>query len=188
MWQPATRTEWYRLLTLSVALAIIGTSALAIGVTTADAQTSIDGFDVTGVDRTVDGDVSDVTVAADVDYTHDVADADRRVVKLQVGPSASALTTVDYVNVRDVAGQDSGTVSLSGSALDHEDLTASDVNPALAESQTTEIVVGATVEVTRSNDETVTDTVTDTVTISLTDDAELTASVGGSGSVSVTTE
>jgi len=186
-WRPTTRKEWYKLGVVTLWLSVIGVTALMVGAMSADAQTSVGGFTVDDVNRTVSGNVSDVTVSSDITYNHDVPDAERRIIRLQIGTSSDDLETIGYRNTRDVAGTDSGTVTLSGSALEHSGVSAADVDPALADSETTTLVVAANITVYRSNGETVTNTATDTVTLTLSDDNELSAEVGGSGSVSVST-
>jgi len=187
-WQPATRRQVYRLGIIALTLALVGTGALAVATTTAGAQTSLDmgTMDVADVNRSVSGDVSDATISADLAYSHNVPDAERRVVKLKAGPSKTDLETIDYVNERDITGTDSGTVTLSGSVLDSS-LTADEIDPALAATNEAEVVVQAEIEVTRANGETVTKTVTDTATLRLTDDEKLTASIGGDGDLTVET-
>lgn len=188
-WQPATRRQWYRLGIVAAALALVGAGALTIATTTADAQTDLrlDSLAVDDVNQTVDGEVSGLTLAADVDYSHEVPDATRRVVTLKVGPSEGDLSTVDYRNARDPAGTDSGTVALEGNVFDATDLSPDDVAPATASTETTELVVAAEIEIQRANGKAVTRTVTDTVTLELHDDATLSASVGGTGTVTVET-
>jgi len=155
---------------------------------TVEADIAVGSLSVADVNRTVNGNVSDVTLSTDLAYEHDVPDADRRVLKLKVGPSADNLETVAFRNDRDVAGTDSGTVILSGSVLDHTEWTAGDMDPALAATKTTELTVQAEIEITRANGQTVTDTVTDTVTVTLHDGSELTAAIGGDGTLTVETD
>jgi hypothetical protein len=107
---------------------------------------------------------------------------------LKVGPSKDDLTLVDYQQQRDPSGSASGTVTLSGSVLEHDTYTTESFQPAVASTSTREIVVQAVIEIQRSGGDAVTHTVTDTATIRLTDDAELTATVGGTGVVSVETD
>jgi len=188
-WQPATRTEWYRLAAAAAALAIIGAGALVGATATADAQTDIrlDGLDIAGVNQTTNGDVSAVGLSADVGYRHDVPDATRRVVTLKVGTSNNTLETLDYRNTRDPTGADSGSVTLSGDVLDATDLTAADVTPATASSATTELIVVADLRIERANGQAIERTVRDTVTVRLHDGTDLSASVGGAGVVTVET-
>jgi len=188
-WQPAARRRLYRLGIITLVLALIGVGALGIATTSAGAESTLDmtGLDVADVNRTVSGDVSDVTLSVDLSYSHEVPDATRRVIKIQVGPDKDSLTTLDYINEQDMAGTDSGTVTLSGSILDAQGLTASEIDPALASTNETQVVVQAEIEITRSNGETVTETVTDTATLRLTDGGNLTASIGGSGEFTVET-
>lgn len=179
----------YRLLAIMIGLTFVVGGAITAATMPATGQTNVEmgEFRVGDVNETVDGDVSDVTLAADLSYQHDVPDATRRLVKLKVGPDEDNLETVAFVQDDDPSGQDSGTVTLSGSLTDTSAFDAADFDPALAESQTREVVVAATIEVRRANGDPVTTTVTDTVTVTLHDGATLSATVGGSGSIDVAT-
>lgn len=179
----------YRLLAIMIGLTLVVGGAITAATMPATGQTNVEmgEFRVGDVNETVDGDVSDVTLAADLAYQHDVPDATRRLVKLKVGPDEDNLETVAFVQDDDPSGQDSGTVTLSGSLTDTSAFDAADFDPALAESQTREVVVAATIEVRRANGDPVTTTVTDTVTVTLHDGATLSATVGGSGSINVAT-
>jgi len=189
-WQPATRQQMYRLALLSLALAVVGASAIAVAATSADGQTSVemDGLDVADVNRTISGNVTDVTLSADLSYSHDIADTEQRIIKLKAGPSEEELSTISYVVARDAPGTDSGTVTLTGSLLEADGLTASDLDPALASTNETDVVVQAVVEIERADGEVVRRTVMDTAVIRLTDDGELAVSIGGSGGFSVKTD
>jgi cytoskeletal protein RodZ len=188
-WQPATRQEWYRLGLVAVALALVGAGALTVATTQAQAQTdlALDGLAVDDVNQTVDGEVSALTLTADVDYQHEVPDATRRVVRLKVGTSADDMETVAYRNHADADGTASGTVTLSGSVFDATTLSPADVTPPVAGSETTTLYVAAELELQRQNGETVTETATDTVTVTLHNGTSLTAEVGGTGTVTVET-
>jgi len=188
-WQPATRRTVYRLAIITAALGLVGMGALTVATTGAGAQADVgvDGLTVPDVNRTVSGNVSDVRLAADLTYSHDVADADRRIVKLQVGPNADNLKTIGYVNQRDPNAKASGTVTLEGSVLEHAAFAAGDVDPERAGTTNTTMVVRAVIEIHRPNGETVTASATDTATLTLTDDADLTATINGSGALTVET-
>jgi len=189
-WQPATRKRVHRLTIIAVILTVVGTGALFVSASTATAQADVgvDGLSVSSVDETVDGNVSDVTLAADLTYQHDIPDATQRIVKLKVGPSADNLETIAYRVDREPNGNASGTATLSGSVLDHAALSAADFDPALATTKDTQVVVQTIIEVERANGETVTANATDTATLTLTDSGELTATVGGTGTLTVTTD
>jgi hypothetical protein len=189
-WQPASRRQWYRLGAVAFGLALLGAGALTVATTTADAQTTltVDSLDVAGTNQTVDGDVTDATLSTTLDYQVDVPDAERRTVRLKAGPSRGALELVDYQTESVTDGAASGSVTLDGSLTDHPQISAADINPAVAATETTEVVVQAEIEVQRENGETVTDTRTDTVTLSLTDGTELEAAIGGSGAVTIETD
>lgn len=184
-------SKWSRRrIILAAAFAIgFGATIFLLGTPTASAGTTADlgGLEVDGVNKTVDGNVSDVTLNTSMNYEYDVPDATQRVIKLKVGPNEGDLETIDYVVEQDPSGSVSGSVSLSGSVLEHAELSASDVNPALASSEETEFVVEVSMEVTRANGEVVTREVSDTVVVRLRDGASLEASLGGSGSVTVET-
>lgn len=156
---------------------------------TPDAQASMqmDGLSVADTNETVSGNVTDVQLHADLSYQHDVPDAERRLVSLKVGPTRDDLTLLDYTQTRGPEGSASGTVALSGSLLQHDRFSAEDFDPDVASTSSREIVVRAVIEVQRAGGDAVVHTVTDTATVTLTDDAELTATIGGSGSVSVET-
>jgi hypothetical protein len=170
------------LLTLGIAGAFIAPSSPA------EASMQMDGLSIADENKTVSGNVTGVTLDADLSYQHEVPDAERRIVKLKVGPSKDDLTLVDYQQQRDPSGTASGTVTLSGSVLEHEAFSAEVFQPGVASTSAREIVVRAVVEVQRSGGDAVTHTVTDTATIRLTDDAELSAEVGGTGVVSVSSD
>jgi hypothetical protein len=169
-------------LTLGIAGAFVAPSSPA------QASMQMDGLSIADENKTVSGNVTAVTLDADLSYQHEVPDAERRIVKLKVGPSKDDLTLVDYQQQRDPSGTASGTVTLSGSVLEHEAFSAEVFQPGVASTSAREIVVQAVVEVQRSGGDAVTHTVTDTATVRLTDDAELSAAVGGTGVVSVETD
>lgn len=183
------RTQALRLVAAAAfALAFSATLLLATPPTaTAQADLALDGLSVADVEQTVDGNVTDVTVAADLDYSHDVPDASQRVVKLQVAPEGGTYETIDYLVTQDPTGNTTGEVALSGSVFDHGDLDAADVDPPLAGTAETTIEVRALVEVDRATGETVVANATDTATLTLTDGASLSAQIGGTGTLTVTT-
>ena len=177
----------YRLLTIAAVAVVLAAGGLAYTTHTAQGQASatLGELRIADVNETAQGNVSDLRVSTSVAYEYDVPDATRYIVKLKAGPSESELTTIDYVQTSTEQGSGSGTVDLDASLLSADGLSARDFEPPLAESASTEAVVAAEVEVRRANGEPVTHTVTDTVTVTIHDDASLTASVGGSGSIDV---
>jgi len=181
------RKQVYRAVVILVAVGITIASLAALTPTTDAAEVSVDSLDVADHEQTVTGDVTDGGLSATLSYDHDVADAERRIVKLKAGPSESELELVDYRQARDPQPKASGTVELSGSLVELSGFSASDFEPPLAHTASQEIVVQAVVEVQRENGEPVVHTVTDTATIRLTDDAELTATIGGTGGFEVDT-
>jgi len=191
-WQPPTPKQWHR---VGLAAAVTVTLLLAGGLTASfvtestaqQTEAELSEWSVDDVNRTLDGDLSDLDLTADVEYQYDVEDADRRLVKLAVGPTKNKTETITFEYDREPAPQGAGTVTLTESILSAESLDAEMFRPALAESNTTEIVVGAGLEIQRANGETVTSWAYDRVEIMLTDDATLTASVGGTGNVTVQT-
>lgn len=189
-WQPTTRRQWHRLGLIAVALAVVGVAALAGATATADADVSMqtDSLDIPSVNKTVSGNVTDATLSTTLSYQTDVPDADRRIIKLKAGPTRDNLELLDYTQ-QSVSDSTSGTVTLSGSLLDHPQLTADVLNPARAGQTTTDLVVQAEIEVSRTDGkDAVTHTVTDDVTLQLTDDGQLVAQIGGTGEVDVATD
>lgn len=187
-WQPATKRQWTSLAIITVLLTAVGGLAL-LGAGQADAQTNIDvdGLNVTGENRTISGNVTDATLETTLSYNTDVPDADRRTIKLKAAPEDDTPQLIDYTS-RSIDGETSGTVILSGSLMEDTQLTQTTLQPAQAGTTTTEIVVVATIEVTRPDGEAVTTERRDTVTLTLRDDGSLVAEVGGTGSVTVETD
>ena len=193
IWQPASPGTKKQRLALTLALVIMLPIATVAALTLAPQSAAASGLTlgaltVSDVNRTINGNVTDVRVNARLDYQHDVPDATRRIVKLQVGPSENDLETVTFIQEPDPQGKTSGTVELSGSLLDANAFSRMDFDPALADSKTTEVVVRATVEVRREGGSPVTKSVTKHVSVSLTDGTELTVDVGGSVEVVVVTD
>lgn len=180
------RTVTYRILIIMLAAAVAIGGVVAFGGSTS-AEIQFDGLDVADANETVTSDVSDVTLAATVDYSHDVPDADRRQVKLKAGPTEDDLELVDYQQERDPAGVASGSVTLSGSLVDLSGFSAEDFNPDLAETSSQEIVVQAVIEVQRANGDPVIHTVTDTATVTIEEGTELSATIGGTGEITIQT-
>ena len=182
-WQPAFgSTVTYRTVGVSIiVLLVAGMSVLSLvpQTTRATADLSLGSLDASGVNQTVDGDVSDVRLNAAIDYQHDIPDATRRIVKLQVGTTKDNLETVSFVQEPDPDGTASGTVDLTTSLFDASALSPEDVDPGMAETKKTDVLVRAVVEVRRAGGEPVTQTVTERVTLKIHDGTELTASVGG---------
>ena len=180
------RKQAYRAVVILVALGISVGAIVALTPTTGAAEVSVESLDVSDHEQTVTGDVTDVGLSATLNYEHDVADADRTLLKLKAGESEDDLTMIDYQQVRDPQPQASGTVDLSGSLLE-AGYTAGDFEPPLAHTSSQEVVVQAVIEVQRAGGDPVVHTATDTATIRLTDDAELTATIGGEGTFEVST-
>jgi len=169
--------------TVVVALVIASATVPARGQTSAD----VGSFDVAGVNKTVDGNVSAVNLQTDIAWEFDVADASRRIVSVSVGPSKDNMEQIGFRQDTNPGGQGTGTVSMAGDVTETSLYTPDDFDPELASNKTTVMVVRTTVEVRRANGDPVTATATDTVTVSLEDGATLSADVGGFGEVSVTT-
>jgi hypothetical protein len=188
-WQPATRRTLYGCGIVAIVIAATAGSALLL-TDDASAQTdmTLDTLNVTGTDRTVSGNVTAVRLTSGLDYQPEVPDATRRIVKLQVGTTTGDFETITYQQTRDPAGTASGSVQLSGSVLDHSALSASDFQPPVANTTSQELVVRAVLEVHRSTGDVVTHTVTDTATVTLHDDGTLSATVGGTGNITVQTD
>lgn len=178
------------LATIIVATLAATTAALALGPTQASASSDLElgGLQAAGVNETIDGNLTDIQVAAELDYNHSVPDASRRIVELHVGPSESELTSVAFRQDTDPAASDRGSVDMTASLFDADGLTASDFQPSTAESKTTDVVVRAVVEVRRSGGDPVRSTVTERVTVTLHDGTTLTAEVGGVVELTVVTD
>jgi hypothetical protein len=189
MTRTSLTSRQHRLLISAVVLAVAVTAFLALAVQPANAQATVEmgELQIADVNQTVDGDVSDVTVDTTLAYNHSVPDATTRILKLQAGPTRDQLTELTFAAERDVAGTDAGTVDLSASLLEADGITASDLNPAIADTTETTVYVAATIEVKRENGESVTRTVVEPVTLTLTDGATLDVAVGGEGSLTVET-
>lgn len=187
LWHPTTRQ--YRLLALAtVALIAAGVGAAALP-TPADAQAdlTVGSLEVADANSTADANVSDVTLATNLEYAHTVPDAERRIITLKVGPSTDALETIAYQQTRDPPGDASGSVALSGSVFEHSSWTADDWNPAYADTTSREVVVRAVIEVRRASGSAVRHTVTDTATVTITDGGSVTVDLGGTGEFTVST-
>lgn len=179
----------FRIIAIAVILAGLAATGLALATQPAAGQASVTMGDLSVPDAntTAEGNVSDVRLTVDAGFEYDVPDADRVIVELAVGPSASELETVAFRQPTAVQGQHSGSASFDASVLDASAYTASDFQPPVAGNVTKELVVALTLEVRRTNGDPVTATVTEPVTLTIHDDATLSASVGGVGNVSVVT-
>lgn len=178
-----------RIAVVTIAALLITGGVLAAATTGASGQTSIsvESLTASNQEATIDGDVSDVGITADLRYDHEVPNADGRVIELHVGPSESELSQVTFVSEADPQDAATGTVTLEGSLLE-AGFTAGQFDPPAAGTTTTEVVVQAVIEVDRANGETVTRTATDTATITIHDDGTITAAVGGEVSFDVQIE
>lgn len=187
-WQPATRQQWHRLAIATVALSLIGAGSLALA-HSASAQTSVSVEDLTIADlnQTVDGDVSDARLSATLDYAADVPDAERVTIRLEAGPTGGTTDLIAYDSMGVSGGAESGTVTLEGSLTDHPSLSAADFDPGVAATQSVDLTVNASIEVQRANGQAVSSSAIDTATVRLTDGTNLTASIGGSGEITVET-
>lgn len=170
-------------LAVAVGLLVAGVPSAAQG----DTDVSVESLSVADHETTVTGDVSDVTLDATVGYNHSVPDATERIIELRVGPTESDLQTVSFIREQDPTGTATGTESLSGSLVD-AGFDASALTPATAGTTETQVVVQVRMELTRANGETLTRTAEDTATLTLHDDATLSASLGGTGAFTVSTE
>lgn len=149
----------------------------------AQASTSLElgSLSIADADQQISGDVQDVRLQTRVDYSHDVQDAERRIVYVYVGPSEGDLELLTYSQTTDLQGTESGSVTLTDSLLSHSAWDAQTFDPALASNKSTTVVVRAVIEIQRENGETETQSVTDEATITLRDGATLSVEVGGSG-------
>jgi hypothetical protein len=182
------RQTAFRVVLLAITLSVAVGGVVAFSGGSAAADVSLDSLDVADANKTVTSDVSDVTLSGTLTYDHSVPDADRRQVKLKAGPSEDNLELVDYQQARDPSGVASGTVELSGSLVELSGFSAEDFNPALAETSSQEIVVQAVIEVQRAGGDPVIHTVTDTATVTVQEGTDLTAEIGGEGSIEIVTE
>jgi len=185
----ATSTRTKRRVLFAVALIVTATGAIGVASqsSSADAAVGLEELSVGDTNQTVDGDVQAVRMTGTAQYEYQAADAESRTVELRVGPDEENLETIGYVYADRVDGSASGTVDLDGDVLDHSAWTAADFDPALAETETTDMVVELRIEVTRANGETVTAREVRDVTLDLTDGSVVDASVGGDMQVVVET-
>lgn len=179
----------YRLLAVLVGVALVASGGIYVATQPGQAQTDaqLDSLEIDDVNRTVDGDVSAVSLDADVAYSWDVPDAERVVVELKAGPDRDSLETLAFRQVDDADATGSGTYDMGGDLTQHAHLAPSTFDPALASTENTSVVVVAEVEVRRAGGGNVTSTASDTVNVTLHDGATLSAQVGGSGNVTVST-
>lgn len=186
--QRIPRRQAFRIALAFALVTAAGGAAIAVGVNTADASSSIDmdGLTIPDTNQTVTGNVSDVSVATDLSYSWSVPDAEQVVIKLRAGPSRDELETLTFRQL-DATGDGSGTVAMQGSLTELSAFSAEDFDPALAESERTDLVVAVELEVRRTNGETETATTVEPVTVQINDGTTLTTNVGGSGSVTVET-
>lgn len=182
--------QWYRYL-IALGIGVVVLTALGI-VATAPASGQVDAqlgsLSIGDVNQTVSGNVTDVNVDVTLEYDQTVPDASQRIIELKAGPSSSELETLTFVNHDNVAGDETGTVSLSASLLKASAFEAADFNPDYGGKTTHDIVIGATIEVRQADGDPVVTTVTEPVTITVHDDGEITASLGGSGDVTLETD
>lgn len=184
-------TDKHRLLITLAAMTVLAVGVLGIATMTTpsagQSTVALDTLQVADANETVDGNVSDVTIEADVAYEYEIPDAEQRVISLYAGPNEDSLERLTFDLAReDIPGTDSGTVSLGASLFEHADFDAATVSPALAESETTEFVVAVELEVERANGETETKRMTEQATLTLTDENTLQLSVGGAVEITVT--
>lgn len=151
------------------------------------AELDTNSLEIDGVDRTVDGDVSEVQLSTELDYQYNVPDVDSHTVTLYVAPEGGDYETVTYQYETRVDANNSGSVELSGDITDHSEISASDIDPATATTETTTVQIKTDIEVNRETGDPVTDQSETTATIELTDSGSLEASVGGTGELTVTT-
>lgn len=189
MWQPATtrgpRARIALATIIILSAATIGALAYGPQEAAADSGVELGGLQGSGVNETLDGNLSNIEIAASINYDHDVPDATRRVVELHVGPSESEMTNVGFLNEPEPEGEASGSVDIEASLFDADGFEPGDFQPDLAESETTTVVVQAVVEVRRDAGGPERSTVTEEFDVTLHDDATLTVESGGTVSLSV---
>lgn len=177
----------YRIGIVLLVLAASVGAAIAVSGSSAAASLEMDQLSVSDTSETVTGNVSDVQLSTTLSYEHDVPDADRRQIKLKAGPTQDDLEMVTFRQERDPAGTASGSVDLTGSVLDVSGFTADDFDPEVASTSSQDIVVQAIIEVQRPDADPVKHIVTDTATVTITDGTQLTATIGGDGSITIET-
>jgi len=168
--------------------ATIGGLAALPSETNAENTLSLGELQVSSVNETVDGNVTDVRLDATIDYQYDVADGERRIVKLQVGETRDDMENLTFAQSEITDARSSGQVSLEASILEAQGIDANDFDPALAESKSKTIYVGVVIEVRRANGETVTESVVREATVTLHDGGTISVAVGGDVSVVVDTD
>ena len=182
--RPVPTRQWYRI-GIAVFVIVVGVGVAVTLAPTAGASAQVDTLSVDGTEHTVDDDIQDVLLDALVAYQYDVADAEQYIVELQVGESAEELETIAWDYDDEPEGAESGTVELEGSLLDADAFSAEDLQPPLAETEETDVVVGVVLEVERENGETETATETETVTLTVHDGGSVEVSVGGDVTITV---
>lgn len=179
--QPAfpTTVSYRSLATIALALALVGGGVAYVATGSASAQVELDSLDASDANHTLDGDLEDVTLDADVTFDHSVPDADRRYLTLTVGPDEDSLEELTFIHEPDPQGTDSGTVELTESLFEADAYSRADFEPPIAGNTSREVVVAAELVIERENGQEVTATETDTMTLTLRDGTDLDASVGG---------
>jgi hypothetical protein len=187
--QRPTRTWTYRFIGFALVLGVVGLGVIAGAAQPAAGQAdlTLDTLSVADTNETITEDIQTVELETTLDYNHDVPDTDRRLITLEARPEGGTYEQVTFSTEDVVSDAESGSVTLSGDLLQHSAISAADLQPAVAGNTTTEIDVRATLEVQRENGDTVTSTIEDTATLSLHDGTELTAEIGGTGDLTVTT-
>jgi len=189
MWQPTQRRNVRRIALLLTTVAFVGAAAVVTVPTAASGQAalSVDSLDVSDTTETITGDVDGVTLDTTLDYQYDVPDADSRTITLYVAPEGGAYEEVTFAYESSANDAASGSVQLSGDITDHPGISASELDPAVADTESTDLQIKAEIEVERDTGDVVTGNATDTATLTLTDGTALTAKIGGSGDLTVAT-
>lgn len=178
-----------KLIAVLLGTSLVAAGAILVATQPAEAQTdaTLDDLQIGDVNETVDGNVTAVGLTADVGYQWDVPDASRVVVRLKAGPDRDSLETLTFRQVDDADSTGSGTYQMGGDVTTHSRLAPSTFNPDLASTESTSVVVVAEIEVRRAGGGNVTTTASDTVDVTLHDGATLSAQVGGTGNLTVST-
>lgn len=187
--QRPTRTQTYRFIGFGLVLGLVGLGIIAGTAQPAAGQAdlTLDTLSIADANETITEDIQTVELETTLDYNHDVPDTDRRLITLEARPEGGTYEQVTFSTDDVVSDAESGSVTLSGDLLQHSEISAVDLQPAVAGNTTTDIDVRATLEVQRENGDTTTATVEDTATLSLHDGTTLTAEIGGTGDLTVTT-
>jgi len=171
-------------------------AGLQVAADSAEGQTGLT-LDVAGDSATIatDGSVTAVTLTLDVEWGYELPEEtapETVVVEVVAGPSDGDLTVVGSAESAQLFAEADGSESFDVGLLAQDALDASDLEPDGAGTRDTEVVVEARLRVESSNDSVLaTETATETAVLTVTREgveASEYGSVGGSGSLTISTE